>query len=369
MGICKVLHLIDSAGMYGAERVILTLLDELKESPFPGIVGCIRDNNSGVPQIIEEAQKKRIETKLFTIRRGFNPKGIAQILHYVKRNSIRIVHSHGYKPNIFLSVVPHNGMTVLSTVHGWSKQNATMRGKIYEFFDSLSLRMMHKVIAVSKAVSKDLVGRGLKKEMIEIIYNGIKIDQTDSVASRETGTQQNKLTFGAVGRLTKVKGYQYLIEAMASVVAAIPDSRLIIAGDGPVKNELLQKISRLGLNSNIVLVGYQTSIQQFLSGIDLFIMPSLSEGLPMALLEAMAYGKPVLASSVGGIPEVITDGESGVLVPPADSNALSRGILKLCMDQDFRTGMSQRAKELVGKTFSSGNMAEQYAALYSRFIQ
>lgn len=370
----KVLHLIDSAGMYGAERVLLTLLDELKESPFPGIAGCIKETVSEMPRIAQETRKRGISTEVFSMNRGFNPKGILQIANYLKHNDIRIVHSHGYKPNIFLAVAPRNRIRALSTVHGWSKQSATIRGKIYEFIDGISLRRMDRIIAVSKAVSKDLTDRGVKREKIEVIYNGIAIKETHvdhliKAGSSESYGQQATVTLGAIGRITAVKGYQYLIEAMPFVLSAIPDCRLLIAGDGPMRDELSRKISLLGLDSHITFVGYQDSTDRFLSTIDVFVMPSLSEGLPMALLEAMACKKPIVASSVGGIPEVINDGENGILVPPANPEALSLGILKLCTDRYHWARMSQKAKELVEKSFSSRNMAEQYVALYSRFMQ
>ena len=370
----RVLHLIDSAGMYGAEHVVLTLLDKLKDSLFPGVLGCISDKAFEVPQIAEEAQKRGVETELFTMKRGFNPGGIVQILRYIKRNNIHLVHSHGYKPNIFMSVVPRRGIKVLSTVHGWSKQTASAKGKTYEFIDSLSLRTMDKIVAVSKAVFDDLTWCGVNKDKIEVIYNGIALDSLKtefirSLVRTEYGIPQSTYVLGAVGRLAAVKGYQYLIEAMPSVVAAIPNCKLLIAGEGSLKNELLHRIVKQGLASYITLVGYQTPISRFLSMVDVFVMPSLSEGLPIALLEAMACGNPVLASSVGGIPEVITSRKDGILLPPADSNALAGSIKELYHNQSLRANISRQGKELVEGKFSSTSMARQYLSVYSGLMQ
>lgn len=369
-----VLHLIDSAGMYGAENVVLSLLDELKGSLFPGVLGCIREKACEIPQIAEEAQNRGVTNELFTMQRGFNLSGIVQILRYIKRNNIHLVHSHGYKPNIFMSVIPRQGIKVLSTVHGWAKQTSNAKGIAYEFIDSLSLRTMDKIVVVSKAVCQDLTQRGITKDKIEVIYNGIPLDDLKanfigSLVRTEYGIPQSTFVLGAVGRLAMVKGYQYLIDAMQSVVDTISDCKLLIAGEGPLKDELFHRIAKHNLASHITLVGYQTPIPRFLSMVDVFVMPSLSEGLPIALLEAMAYSKPVLASSVGGIPEVITNRKNGILVPPADSKALADSIKELFYNQILRTKITSLSKELIENKFSSKNMARQYLSLYSNLVQ
>ena len=370
----RVLHLIDSAGMYGAEHVVLTLLDELKVSLFPGVLGCIRDKVSDVPQIAEEAHGRGIETKLFTMKRGFTPGGIREVLRYIKHSDIHCVHCHGYKPDILMSAVPRRGYKVLSTVHGWAKQTAGMKGKIYEFVDALSLREMDKIVAVSRAVRDDLTQRGVNADKIEVIYNGIALDClksnfSGSLVRTEYGIPQNTFVLGAVGRLVPVKGYQYLIEAMRSVVNAIPDCKLVIAGEGPLKDELFRRIVKHGLTSYISLLGYQASIPRFLSMVDIFVMPSLSEGLPIALLEAMACGNPILASSVGGIPEVITSGEDGILLPPADPKVLADSIMEMYFNGKLRAKISSRGKEVVEGNFSSSSMADRYLSIYWSLMQ
>lgn len=367
----NVLHLIDSAGMYGAEKVILNLLDELKNSEFPGILGCIREIEAEIPQIAKEADKLGIPVQYFTMKRGLNLFGLKQIRKFINDNNIHIVHSHGYKPNIFLSLISHKKFKTIATVHGWAKDTAGVRGKIYEFFDSKALKRFDSVVAVSKAVVDDLMKRGARKEKIDLIYNGIKVNNNPNSFNipkirQRYGLPKDAFVIGAVGRLAKAKGHEYLIEAMPSILNEIKNCYLVIAGEGPLKEDLMFLIKKKNLLNKVKLIGYTENIGEFLAMIDLFVMPSLSEGLPIALLEAMANEKPVVASNVGGIPEVITSKDAGILIQPSDSFTISETIKKLYHDKDKISRMAALGKKIVEDNFSSVSMAEKYIRIYSK---
>lgn len=370
MSSIRVLHLIDSAGLYGAERVILTLLEELKVSRYPGILGCIREKESTVPAIAEEAQHLGIPVVYFTMRRGFSYSGIRCILRFIKENNIQLVHSHGYKPNIYLAVLLKKNLKKVATVHGWSKESGGFRGKIYEFLDAFSLRRFDSVIAVSKAVVEDLSKRGVKKDKVTLIYNGLKISKERptyeiSKIRQEYGLDNNAFVIGVVGRLAAVKGHSYLIEAISLVSKDIKNCHLVIAGEGPLRDELASLIHKYSITERAQLVGYVKDIDQFLAMIDFFALPSLSEGLPISLLEAMDAGKPALASAVGGILEVITDDKEGVLVPPADPFSLAAAIKEIYYNKNLMSDMAIRGKSIVEEKFSLSIMAKQYLSQYS----
>ena len=261
----RVLHLVDSAGVYGAERVILTLLDELKGTSFRGTLGCIRETSSEVPAVAQEAMRRGLDVEFFTMKRGLNVWGARQILRHARRNDIRILHTHGYKPNILLSTVPRGGIKVVSTVHGWAKHTAGSRASVYEMLDALSLRRMDRLVAVSAAVRDDLVKRGIRRDGVVVIYNGLPLEGYDCYATDpgirgEFGLPQDAFVIGAAGRLAAVKGFEYLIDAMALVKGDIPNCRLIVAGDGPLREDLTRRIAVHGLESYVRLVGYQDSI-------------------------------------------------------------------------------------------------------------
>ena len=371
--IIKVLHLIDSAGLYGAEKVILSLLEELRNSEYCGILGCIRERDTEIPSIAIEAQRIGIPIVYFTMRRGFSPFGIHHISKYVRDNNIRLVHSHGYKPNIFLGVVPNRKYKILATVHGWAKEYAGVRGKVYELLDAHSLKRFDSIVSVSKAVSEDLRIRGINEKKITLIYNGIKISkyrQTYDISEirNKYGVDDKAFMIGAVGRLTPVKGYTYLIEAMSLVIKEITNCHLFIAGEGPSRDHLESQIEKSNLQNRVKLLGYVNDIDLFLAAIDLFVMPSLTEGLPISLLEAMAASKPVLASAVGGMPEVIENTDVGVLVPPADPSALAESIIEMYRAKDWMSGVAMRGRTMVENKFSLSIMAKQYLSQYSRLL-
>ena len=368
----EVLHLIDSGGLYGAERVLLTLLEELKNSEFPGILGCIREKENELPEIGREAESRGIQVKYFTMKRGFNPFGIYSVLRFIRNNAIRIVHSHGYKPNIFLGVIPKIDFKTVSTVHGWAKQTAGLKVRAYEFLDSLALRRMDCVVAVSKGVRADLLRRGLIEDKIKLIYNGINFNNNGPGYEPQEirgkyGIPHNAPVIGTLGRLSAVKGHVFLIRAMPSILKEVKDCILVIAGDGPLKADLERLVRELNLTHSVKLIGYVKDAGQFLSMIDLFVLPSLSEGLPISLLEAMASGKPVVASAVGGISEVITTDKEGVLVSPGDPNAIARVVKNFIVNKELMNMLSQGGRKLVQDRFSSSRMTRKYISLYSTF--
>lgn len=369
MAVSRVLHLIDSAGMYGAERVVVSLLAELRNSRFPGVLGCIREVEGQIPPIAAEAERCGVDVTFFTMGRGFSRDGLHQIAGFVDKRRIRVIHSHGYKPNIMLGVRRPRGTKVLSTVHGWAKHTATLRGRLYEYADAVALRRLDLVVAVSQAVERDLASRGVAGRRVSVIHNGIACPgdwgATDPTSLRaEIGLPKSAFVIGAVGRLVAVKGYEYLIDAMRDVVRMIPDSHLVIAGEGPLLDQLRGRVERHGLAQRISFAGYQSEIRRFLAMLDVFVMPSLSEGLPMALLEALCCGKAAIGTSVGGIPEVISDRENGILIPPSDAKCIAKGIAEIHGDETFKTSLSRRARASVEKDFSSEAMARKYSSLY-----
>lgn len=368
-----VLHLIDSAGLYGAERVILTLLEELRNSEYRGTIGCIRERETEIPAIAEEAQRIGIPVVYFTMRRGLNPVGISQIINFIKENDIRIVHSHGYKPNIFLGLAFNNKVKTVSTVHGWAKKAGGIKGKAYEFFDAQALKKFDSVVAVSKAVVQDLKNRGVSEGKIKLIYNGLKTKNDKQVYNvpdirKKYGIDDNAFVIGSVGRLAKVKGHSYLVEAMPNILEQIEYCQLLIAGEGPERAHLESLIRKYKLRDRVKLPGYIENIDQFLAAIDLFVLPSLTEGLPLVLLEAMAAGKPVVATAAGGILEVVETSDIGFLVPPADPSSLAESIKGIYRSKERMSNMVLRAKSIVRTKYSSDMMARQYLAIYSQLL-
>lgn len=288
MRVGKILHLIDTAGFYGAEKVVITLLKSMKSTDYPGILGCIREKDDDTPAIAKEASKFDIPVVYFTMTRGLNPCGLRIILRYVKNKRIDIVHSHGYKPNILLGLLFKRKFKIVATVHGWANRATTARGMVYEFLDAKALKRFDYIVAVSRGVVEDLKKRRVESRHIQLIYNGLeKRGNTNNYRTqalrRNYGLPNDAVVIGAVGRLAKVKGLSYLVDSMPFVLDRIDNCYLLIAGDGPAVNELDDQILKNNLGERVKLIGYEKNIDEFLATIDLFVMPSLSEGLPISL--------------------------------------------------------------------------------------
>ena len=369
----SILHLVDSSGVYGAEKVILTLLDQLRESEFRGILGCIREKKTEEVEIAEKARERGIPIHYFTMRRGLNPFGIYEIVKFIKHNRISLVHSHGYKANIFFGILPLRSFPIISTVHGWLKFGHDRKEKVYEFLDSKALKRLDFVVAVSEAVKEDLIKRGISKKKIVTIYNGITTNyfhgKCDGLEIRRSYLlEQDDFVIGTAGRLSEEKGHAYLIQAIPDLVKEIKNIKLIIAGDGPLKKDLEYLIEKLRVSSHVRLIGYEKNIESFFSAIDLFILPSLTEGLPISLLEAMASGRAVIGTRVGGIKEVIQNSVNGILIPPMNVEEISESIKFLYHDRETRRRLGFEGKRHVDSKFSSKAMVEGYDKLYREIL-
>jgi len=365
-----VLHLIDSGGFYGAERVLLELLIELRHSAYRGILGCLIEPHAAEPEIARRAKAEGVTVQLFPTRRGLDRNSAVGILDYVETYGIALIHCHGYKPNILCSLFMDRRIPRVSTVHGWA-QGSGLKVSLYNWLDRLALKNMDGIVGVSETLVQQLRGAGVTARLIWRIPNGIRVSGEGlggQIARQDTvkGNADNHVVLGAVGRLAPVKGFGYLLTAMQEVVPQYPRCRLIIAGDGPLKQELESLCDRLGLGQFVHFAGFLEDMEEFFTRIDVFLMPSLSEGLPMALLEAMACGKACIASEVGGVPEVLSSPDLGILVPPAQPSAIAKAILSVIRDEGGRALMGEKARRVILERFSVERMAAKYLEFYGQ---
>lgn len=228
-----------------------------------------------------------------------------------------------------------------------------------------------RYIAISEAVKKTLLDLSVSERDISIVHSGIDTDRfskVDEVAARalaeELRIRPGSFVVGSVGSLVPCKGHAVLVKAVAKVAEIIPDVICLIAGDGPERSQLRSLIRRSGLERKVILAGQQDRVPELLSLMNVFVMPSLDEGLGLALLEAMAAAKPVIASSVGGIPEVITAGQNGILVPPGQEGALAESLLDLIRDSARMASLAENARRSVRERFSCEAMVQGTLRVY-----
>jgi glycosyltransferase involved in cell wall biosynthesis len=223
-------------------------------------------------------------------------------------------------------------------------------------------------IAASNAINHMLAGDGIDPKRVVTVYEGIDLHRVQAEPAAnihaELWLPTHAPIVGAVAALTQEKGHRYLIDAAALVVREVPDARFVILGEGELRASLERHIKELHLDKHVFLPGFRADILSFIRSFDIFVMSSLFEGLGTSLLDAMALSKPTVASDTGGIPEVVSHGETGLLVPPRDSKALATAISTLLKDKERRERMGRAGLERVKRIFSADEMVERTLGVY-----
>ncbi|MBN2190632.1 MAG: glycosyltransferase family 4 protein, partial [Candidatus Aureabacteria bacterium] len=234
--------------------------------------------------------------------------------------------------------------------------------------DRYILRYFDKIVAVSDALAHFLKGK-VREDALLVIPNGIKIEEfsreTDILKKkREIGFDERDMVIGTIGRISPEKGHIYLLKAAKEVCRTRRNVKFIIIGDGPVKKELERWVFKNNLSDRIIFTGSIEEIKEVLSVFDIFVLPSQKEAFGLSLLEAMACGKAVIATDIGGIPSIVENDKLGVLIKPRNIGLMSDAILELLGDENRRLDMGANARNYVNKKYSIDSMIKAYEKLY-----
>jgi glycosyltransferase involved in cell wall biosynthesis len=304
----------------------------------------------------------------------YNPMIIQRTVQYFKENAVSVVHIHGYKASLIAAPAAKLcALKVIKTEHSIVEPMRSLRelgGHLRMYcnraLDTLATNLFtDEVIFVS-----EFVMRKLKKHFpftrSRIIRNGI-VPLEIKDASPE-GIDPLDFNIGIIGRLSPVKGHKYLFEALKGL-NHIPEIKLHIFGEGALRIELERLAHSLSIEKRVIFWGFQNNVSRFVRKMSLFVMPSIFESMPYSLLEAMYLGVPVIASNVGGIPEVIENGADGLLVPAQDPDALRAAIVRLFENKTERTEMAQKAETKVRTHFMIPHMLEEYTERYREGVR
>jgi len=405
----KILHIIDSGGLYGAEAVLLNLVSEQITMGLGPTIASIGEKNIPEKPLEIEAQKKGFKVKKYRMRPGPNIHGMFKVLRYAQQNKFNILHSHGYKGNVAFGLMPKRFRKVplISTLHGWTSVSGFSKNRVYEWLDLISLKYIDAVVLVSEAMKSHPRLKNLNSVNFHVIPNGIPIkdaqfnDSTNQPFNHSmshgkfndpTNQQFNKsptrfddstthqfdqniidfcnsgYTIGSIGRLSYEKGYRYLIEALYLLVKKVIDARLVIIGEGYERDFLQDLALQFNLNDRIMLPGYRDRAKKYLPYFKVFVISSLTEGLPITLLEAMQAKIPIVATRVGGMPEVLQNGRAALLAQPRKPDALATAISRLYYDQNLAQELSAMAYQRVTTIYDSKTMASNYLKIYNDLI-
>ncbi len=295
-----------------------------------------------------------------------------------------IVHSHGPRAHIFagLALRGAGGVPLVATAHGsftqfalgheqeFSLFRSRLRKLEYRGADWLTGRLADRFVAVSEANRHDLVeGAGAPPRKVVVVHNGIEEQRVDEAQwlqiRREFDCDPSDKLVVFVGRLAFHKGVSYLMEAATVVAGSMPDARFVVVGEGPMEAELRRMAGRSPLAGRLFFAGRRSDAVDIIAAADLFVLPSLSEGLPLTLLEAAMCGRSMVATDVGGAADVVRENETGVLVPPRDAAALAAAMEQLLADTAGREGMGTAARRLWQREFTAELMVNKMEKIYS----
>ncbi|MCG0275301.1 MAG: glycosyltransferase family 4 protein [Thermosediminibacteraceae bacterium] len=360
----KVLHVITDTNIGGAGRYLLNLLSAWQEDRYSVAVACPAGGEL-------EKRLKSLGIKVFTLKGGeksFRFSHVVELLKIIAREKVDLIHTHASLSGRVAGKLM--GCKVVMTRH-WMGKKSEM-GFLRRLLNRIVYSLLtDRVIAVSRAVKVSLIEIGVPARIIKTVYNGIQIPNFSGDGSelrRELNIPENVPLIGIIARLVPEKGHEFAIKALPSILEKFPDARLVLVGDGPYRGYLEDLCGRIGVKDKVIFLGYRTDVERIAVDFDVILMPSVSEGLALALLEVMALGKPVVASAVGGLPEVIKNGHNGILVPPGDIKVLAEKVIELLNSSELRNRLGQKAKDTILSKFTARVMAESTREVYDEVM-
>ncbi|MFH1263190.1 MAG: glycosyltransferase [Pseudomonadota bacterium] len=356
-----VLHLVWTLHLAGAERVAQAVLSSCRAAGFEPHVCALSPSD---PSHRNDWERKGIRVSEIWKRPGIDLLLPFRLRKLLRDARISILHTHNAVGAFYGGISAGADVLKVHTEHS----NIAREKRMLRRFTAWQLRSA-SVVADSQKVAVMLKRRdGFPKEKIRLIYNGVATEfggiMDRNAAKSSLGIPASARVVGTVGNLRPVKDQMALLSAFGSLAKEDSDLFLVIVGEGEMRSALEAEARRVGLEGRVKLPGYRSDAPRLFSAFDLFVLSSKSEGLPLALLEAMAAGRPCVATAVGGIPEVITDGENGRLVPPESPVGFARVMRQLLADPENAGRMGERGRWTVAERFSEKQMVEKYLELY-----
>lgn len=374
----KILQVITRMSLGGAPRHVLSLASGLRDGYEVWIATGVEDRGEG--SLIEEVRSSGVGLALVPgLRRRPSPahdlRALVWMCRFMASGRFQIVHTHTSKAGI-LGRLAGRLAGVPVSVH-------TFHGNIFEgFFDPLPsslfllieramAKLTDRFVAVSSQNLSYFVARGIaRRGKFRLIYNGVDPAAFSRVgkleARRALGLPRGPVV-GTVAALVPVKGLEYFLQAASSVSSELPEVTFVVAGGGVLEGKLRRRAEELGLD--VRFLGLRKDVPFVLSALDLFVLPSLSEGMGLSIMEAMASGLPVVATYVGGIPELVVQGSTGILVPPRDPDALAGAILECIVQRERAEEMGRMGRERVLNHFTLSRMVGEHDALYRELLE
>lgn len=366
--VCMVVNNLDVGGL---EKVVLSLLRHLPAAEVECSLICLSGPGKLFGDLLLPPEACLVLDKRAEVtaaERLRTPLLLARIARFLRARKVEILHTHNLAPLLYGGLAarllgPWRPAVVYSEHNQIYRAGEKARGRFARY-----VRLADEVVAVSHDLRRTLVDGLRIAPPVRVLHNGIDPSVFEGAGAggvgRELGRREGEFLVGTAVVLSEQKGIRYLLEAARLVRDADPTVRFAIAGDGPLRAELEEQARALALGDTVRFLGYRRDVPQLIAALDAYVLPSLWEGLPLALLEALAGGKPILATTVGGNPEVVTDGENGLLFAPRDPEAIARAVLAIRRDAALRERMRVANVAKFRRGFSVASMAGAHLELY-----
>jgi glycosyltransferase involved in cell wall biosynthesis len=367
-GIAKksILFFSTGSGPGGAERLVDQLAVSMNGGMFSSHVCLFRPG-----WLLDQCRTHGIPTDVIPNNGLFDIMWLFRFLRLLREQHIQIIHAHEFDAIVHGAMAAAiAGVPMIGTIHGkhyyWEKWSRRLAYRLVSRYAGL--------VAVSEDLRQFVIQRvGIRPGRISLIYNGVNPTPHIAVAEQrqcrsDIGINVEDQVVGVVGSLYPVKGHKYLIQAAVEVTKACPSVKFLLIGRGELETVLKDQVKQLDMEHYFRFLGLRNDVPRLLSIMDVFVLPSLSEGLSVALLEAMAAAKPVVATRVGGNPEIVQDGQTGVLVPSEDSKSLAKALISILSDGLKSRTMGLNGLRRVQECFTTNVMVENYRRLYEHCL-
>ncbi|MDH4099356.1 MAG: glycosyltransferase [Nitrospirota bacterium] len=365
----NILHLIASNFFGGPERQILAHALRLDPDRYRFLLASYKEEGRS-SEIIEKARELKIPTREILAQGAFNPRTITELASMLKDEKIDILCVHGFKSNVVGRLASWMaGIPMIAISRGWTWE--TPRVRFYEKLDRAFLKFADHIVAVSEGQQKKILDLAIPVEKVSVIHNGIDLNgarppEKTGNLKRELGLGEADILVMSAGRLSPEKNYGGLIDVAKLVTQKKHDVAFTVFGEGFLRGELEARVRQAGLEKKFFFPGFRKDVKSSMAEADIFVLPSFTEGLPNVVLEAYAVKKPVVATAVGGTPEVVEDGVSGFLTRPEETEKMAEHILRLAGDPDLRREMGEKGHERVRAIFGFEDQTRKYEELYTR---
>lgn len=364
----RVLHLIGGGEIGGAEQHLLSLFANFQPERVKPYLGCLIPNSP----FASLAHSKGIHTNLFPMRFPLDISPVLRVVKFCRTNEINIIHSHGARANLIGRLAAkYLSIPCITTIHSLPEYDysSVWKAKTALLLDNLTIHLSSGIITVSNSIYKSTSALMGENTVIPIktVYNGSpNLDFSNRTELRDVfrkkwGISDNALVVGTIGRLHPVKGHKYLILALELLSKEITNLHFVLIGDGPMREQLSDELNKTGLS--YTMTGHQLYAWQCLPAMDIFVLPSINEGMGLVLLEAAQAEVPIIASRVGGIPEIWENETSALLVNPAKPEEIARACKVLLQDNNVTKHLTANAlyKAL---SLDEETMAEETTSFY-----